>query len=623
MWFKVYVGLAVASLGIACLSIWLSSTLITAHRESVLFHAGWSERLASLGELTAHADAIQGVISGAYIRQDPESGRAALARGLLDFERVASACLQDAPLVPDRALASTLSHRVMDVRAAAAAMAEAGERMFDQLAGGDLGSAGHSLARANGAYARVQAAMVPLRQSIADSISTSFQAQLRQSEQLELIQYAVTILVCSGVIAAMWYGRRLREATLEAERQHAAFISAMAERRDAAEAASRSKSEFLANMSHEIRTPMTAMLGYADLLAEPDHGASERADCIRIIRQNGEHLLAILNDILDLSKIEAGRMTLERADCSLLQIIEEIYSLMQPRAVEHGVILRTDYRFPLPRIINCDPLRLKQIILNLVSNAIKFSPRGSVVVTAELREPEAGQLAVTIADTGIGMSREQIAMLFQPFTQGDGSTTRRFGGTGLGLSISSRLARLMDAEITVHSEPGKGSTFTLLLNLGSIETAALAHSLEDATLSPVTPAAAAVHLSGRVLLAEDGPDNQRLITTFLKRAGAEVEVAGNGRIAVDRALAPGKAPFDLVLMDMQMPELDGYAAARLLRVRGYRGPILALTAHAMPGERQRCLAAGCDDYLTKPIERHKFLQTCRDWMERGRSAAAA
>ncbi|HEU5057252.1 MAG TPA: ATP-binding protein [Kofleriaceae bacterium] len=390
---------------------------------------------------------------------------------------------------------------------------------------------------------------------------------------------------------------------------------------------SRMKSEFLANMSHEIRTPMTAVLGYADLLLDLELPPADRVSYIQTIRRNGEHLLAVLNDILDLSKIEAGKMTVEAAPCSPAQIAVDVASLMRVRAHARSLEFELLFDSAVPETIHSDPTRLRQILMNLVGNAIKFTQRGRVSMAVSCAPP---RLSFRIRDDGIGMAPDQLKRLFQPFAQADSSTTRRFGGSGLGLAICRRLAEMLGGTIAVDSEIGRGSTFTLELDVGSLDGVAMLADLSEACSpepvpSPARRAAPGTRLAGRVLLAEDGADNQVLVSTLLRRAGAEVEIVENGRLAVDRALAAraGGRPFGVILMDMQMPELDGYGATATLRGRGYGGPIVALTAHAMAWDRDRCITAGCTDYLTKPIQRDTLIATVAHHLEAAGAAGEA
>ncbi|MGA2581885.1 MAG: response regulator [Tepidisphaeraceae bacterium] len=390
--------------------------------------------------------------------------------------------------------------------------------------------------------------------------------------------------------------------------------------KEAAEAANLSKSEFLANMSHEIRTPMNAILGFAEMLLNKTPEECGQAGCVQIIRRNALHLLEIINEILDLSKIEAQQMTVERISCDLPALLSEIVSLMRPRAVEKGLGFGVTFQGSIPRLIQTDPMRLRQILVNLLGNAKKFTQAGRI----DLRVMDEGAggpniiLRVEIIDTGIGMTPEQLQRLFQPFAQGDDSITRKFGGTGLGLAISQRLAKLLNGDVTVASKLGTGSTFTLTIDGGPSAGVEQLQGLTEATLPANLDhgGKSDIHLSGRILLAEDGRDNQRLLRMQLSDAGAAVVIAENGQIAVDLATSQ---PFDLILMDMQMPVMDGYAATTELRRRGLIIPIVALTAHAMAEDRGKCLASGCSDYLSKPIDEEKLLNTVNQQLGKNRA----
>jgi CheY-like chemotaxis protein len=393
---------------------------------------------------------------------------------------------------------------------------------------------------------------------------------------------------------------------------------------EAAEVANRAKSEFLANMSHEIRTPMTAILGFADLLDDEDQAPASvqrRRDAASTIRRNGEHLLSIINDILDLSKIEAGKMTVEQVRVEPEQLIRDVLDLMHVKASAKGITLAAHCPAPVPAVIQSDPVRLRQVLVNLVGNAIKFTEVGGVTIHVD-HDAASGQVRFTVQDTGIGMSPEQQDRLFGAFEQADASMTRRFGGTGLGLRISKRLTQMLGGDITVASSAGQGSTFTASIATGDIAGVTMVQigSRQDAPERtpgrPVLAPAARVLEDMRILLAEDGPDNVRLITFHLQRAGALVTSVANGRLALEllssdsAGVLRSPAEFDLILTDMQMPEMDGYDLARQLRAMGHQGPIVALTAHAMAGDAQKCRDAGCDEYATKPIEPGALIGTC-------------
>lgn len=396
--------------------------------------------------------------------------------------------------------------------------------------------------------------------------------------------------------------------------------------RDLAEAAARAKSEFLANMSHELRTPLTAILGYADLLYDEnaaDTGSSQHREAVDIIRSNGRHLQELIDDILDLSKIDADRMTLERGQVSPRQLIEDVLRLMQLRARDKGLVLQTECRFPLPERILTDALRVRQILVNLIGNAIKFTERGTITVTVRYDISNARQI-FEVTDSGIGIRAEQLDRLFTPFSQADASMSRRFGGTGLGLSISKRLARMLGGDITAHSTFGSGSTFILEIDGELCPGAGMLEQDPQDTAVPISvdrpTAGLQPKLTGRILLAEDVPANQKLIAFLLQKWGAEVQVVDNGRLAVNAALgakADGTS-FDLILMDIQMPEMDGYTATTTLRSSNYTGHIIALTAHASDDDRDRCLESGFDGFAVKPIQKDQLYSVCQKFLSLAR-----
>lgn len=405
-----------------------------------------------------------------------------------------------------------------------------------------------------------------------------------------------------------WYGTAtdIHEQKLAAEElQHA---------KNVAENANRAKSNFLANMSHEIRTPLGAILGFAELMADPQQPMQERLEYIEIIKRNGDQLSRVISEILDLSKVESDRLQIERIPISLPELLKDVTTLLSLQAQEKNLTLNLKFDRNLPAEIVSDPTRLRQILINIVGNAIKFTEKGDITLSATPLKPDGDVpecIRFTVTDTGLGISSEQAKNLFEAFMQADSSMTRKYGGTGLGLALSRKLAKALGGDLKLEqSVLGKGSTFTFTIESGL--TAKQQKEIQPeadftAALELVRPKESSqkANLTGsRILVVDDSPDNCSLISYILTRAGAKVDTKNDGKSGCEQAL---KQSYDLIFMDIQMPKMDGFEAAYFLQSKDYAKPLVAITAHAMKGDRERCLNSGFQDHLTKPIDRKLLL----------------
>ena len=388
--------------------------------------------------------------------------------------------------------------------------------------------------------------------------------------------------------------------------------------KDTADAANKAKSDFLANMSHEIRNPMNAIVGFTDILRRGlEDSAATRITYLDTIHASGTHLVELIDDILDFSRIEAGKLDLEVRDCSPYQIMTEVVNVLRMKAEQQSLELTLAVRGRIPEIIQSDPTRLRQVLMNLVGNAIKFTTEGSVTVVASMNEQNGRPyLRFEVIDTGIGLTREQAGRLFQQFMQADSSVTRRFGGTGLGLAISKRLTEALGGEIAVDSEPGVGSTFHFCVATGDLSGVALIDENQASEKFRSTDRSKQLGLKSwfrpaRVLVTDDTPANRQLVGLVLRKAGLQVDEAENGAVAVEKA---SMNTYDLLLMDMQMPVMDCFTATTTLRAQGLQSPILAFTANVTEQDKQRCVTAGCTGFLTKPINIDLLLSTLAEYL---------
>ncbi len=438
-----------------------------------------------------------------------------------------------------------------------------------------------------------------------DEAAVNFSKKIFE-ESIYWISFFGVIAFLISIVISRYVGRAVadkNEQLLEAGKE-------MTKAYKKAEEATLIKSDFLATMSHEMRTPLTAIIGFAETTLFSEQTIEQRQNAIQTIIRSGKHLLQIINNILDLSKIEANKLDIEHVELMFFELLADIEKLVRSAAEEKGLGFSINYLFPLPKSISNDPLRIKQILINLCNNAIKFTEEGYVLINVSSNNDD-GTLLFEVVDTGVGITQAQQKFIFEAYRQADSSTTRKFGGTGLGLSLSKELAEHLGGTLTVESELGKGSKFKLLLNFDTSEDTEIIFDLEHIpeVIDAKVKIKPTVHLSGKVLLAEDNKDNQELFSIYLRRMSLDVTIVENGQEAVD---AIKEDDFDLVLMDMRMPVMNGLDAMKILRNNGFEKPIIALTANAMREDQEACYECGADGFLTKPVNVNEFTQTLQN-----------
>ena len=413
------------------------------------------------------------------------------------------------------------------------------------------------------------------------------------------------------ITAQKRYEQELIEHQNNLEATVAARTEELEEARDQADQANKAKSMFLANMSHEIRTPLTAIIGYAEMLRDATVSEQEKATALQTIINSGNHLKGVINDILDISKIEAEKLNIETLRVDVSRILAEVTSLIDAQARDKKLKFTISYQYPVPTTIMSDSVRIKQILLNLCSNALKFTHEGSINIEVACdRENE--QLSFCVSDTGIGMSQSQQEHIFSAFVQADESTTRKYGGTGLGLTLSKQLCQMLGGDLIVNSEPDVGSQFTATMSTGALNDDVMTNEmLHVESIVNSISRNQNIFFKGKVLLAEDTPEIRQYAVLRLQQLGLEVETVSNGALAMNSALSND---YDLVLMDMQMPIMDGYTAAEKLREKGYTVPIIAMTANIMPADQKKCFEHGCTDFVAKPIEQNKLIEVLNKYL---------
>ena len=627
-WHHLYYGLAGFDLLTIVATLVLGHVIMGIFVSSIDENQEWAQRLETFHELNALAGLANEPGNRLFLSRDIEGEARALEASERTFaERLVEVRTELHESV-EIELAAPLLTQLGRIEDAFGAMVAEAELIISDFRGGETASAGGHMTRMDLHFYALNAAFSDLQREVWKIQDANFRDQAARADSLRKYELVVAFVVVLILIGVTRYGHLVSRAFQRAEETNRRYLdnlrSSQKQLEDArrnAERANAAKSQFLANMSHEIRTPMTAILGFAENCLDPRLPAIERQEAIQTILRNGDHLLRLINDILDISKIEAGQLRLERLHTPLQDILQQAKDLMEGAAAKKELGFSVEFKTPIPQSIETDPTRLRQALINLIGNAIKFTQEGEVRVEVALIEPEEGEalLEIAVEDTGIGISRGDLLRLFEPFAQADDSMTRRFGGTGLGLAISRQLCRELGGELLAESTVGEGSRFVMTVATGPLEGIRRIETLDHVkVMTDVVPQPETESLDARILVAEDGPDNQQLIAFILEKAGARVMVVENGREAVDAAwdAQENGNPFDLIVMDMQMPVLDGYTATGELRSRGYHGAIVALTAHAMSDERERCLASGCDDYASKPIDRRRLVHCIATTLER-------